>query len=93
LLTLEVIDRVAEKEVDLALTQESKAFLVRLGSSEEYGARPLRRAVQQYVEDPLAELILKGNLEPGTQIVVRPSDSEERLIFEPAIPAAEGIAH
>jgi ATP-dependent Clp protease ATP-binding subunit ClpC len=89
----EVIDRVAEKEVDLALTQESKAFLVRLGSSEEYGARPLRRAVQQYVEDPLAELILKGNLEPGTQIVVRPSDSEERLIFEPAIPAAEGIAH
>lgn len=89
----EVIDRVAEKDIRLALTQEAKMFLVRLGSSEEYGARPLRRAVQQYVEDPLAELLLKGDLEPGTEIMVRSADTEERLIFEPAVPAAEGATH
>ena len=42
----EVIDRIAEKELALELDEEAKAFLVRLGSNEEYGARPLRRAVQ-----------------------------------------------
>jgi len=88
----EVIDRIAEKELALELDEEAKAFLVRLGSNEEYGARPLRRAVQQYIEDPLAELLLKGGLPSGTQIVVRPSEEEERLILESRIPAAEGVA-
>ena len=88
----EVIDRVAEKDVSLVLLPEAKQFLMRLGSNEEYGARPLRRAVQQYVEDPLAELLLKGELEPGAQIIVRPSGEEERLLFEPAAQTvAEGV--
>jgi ATP-dependent Clp protease ATP-binding subunit ClpC len=88
----EVIDRIAEKGLTLDLKEEAKAFLVRLGSNEEYGARPLRRAVQLYVEDPLAELLLKGELPPGTQIIVRPSEEAERLILEPSVPAAEGVA-
>ena len=86
----EVIDRVAEKDIRLRLTPEAKEFLVRLGSSEEYGARPLRRAVQLYVEDPLAEMLLQGGLEPGANIDIWPSDTEEKLVFKAA--SAEGAA-
>ena len=86
----EVLKRVAEKGAKLVLTDEAKELLVREGSNEEYGARPLRRAVQQMVEDPLAELLLKGALEPGTEIVVRPSELGTELVFEPAAPVAEG---
>jgi len=87
----EVIERLAEKRLLLNLTEEAKEFLVRVGSNEEYGARPLRRAVQQYIEDPLAEMLLKGGLQPDTAIEVRPSGHEERLAFEPAVRAAEGV--
>ena len=79
----EVINRVAEKDVTLILNDDAKDFIVRLGSDEEYGARPLRRAVQHYIEDPLAELLLTGKLSAGTKINVRPSDIEEKLVFEP----------
>jgi ATP-dependent Clp protease ATP-binding subunit ClpC len=87
----EVVNRVAEKGLILNLTPEAKEFLVRVGSNEEYGARPLRRAVQQYVEDPLAELLLRGDLGPGAHVFVRPSDIEEKLVFESAALAAEGV--
>jgi len=87
-----MVERVAEKGVHLHLRHDAKEFLVRLGSNEEYGARPLRRAVQQFIEDPLAELLLKGNLEPGSKLEVWPSDTEEKLVFEQAELAAEGIA-
>ncbi len=87
----DMVERVAAKGVHLRLRHEAKEFLVRLGSNEEYGARPLRRAVQTYIEDPLAELLLRGNLEPGTKIEVWPSDTEDKLVFEQAELAAEGI--
>ncbi len=87
----EVIDRVTEKNIHLQLSDDARTFLVRVGSNDEYGARPLRRAVQQYIEDPLAEQMLKGELKSGMTINVRPSDSEEKLIFEAVVPAAEGI--
>jgi ATP-dependent Clp protease ATP-binding subunit ClpC len=87
----DMVERVAAKGVHLRLRHEAKEFLVRLGSNEEYGARPLRRAVQTYVEDPLAELLLRGNLEPGTTIEVWPSETEDKLVFEQAELAAEGI--
>ncbi len=89
---LEVVDRVAEKDLLLNVGTEAREFLVRVGSSDEYGARPLRRAVQQFIEDPLAELLLRGGLEPGTKIIVRPAEVEERLLLEPIVPAAEGVA-
>ena len=89
---LEVVDRVAEKNLLLNVGTEAREFLVRVGSNDEYGARPLRRAVQQYIEDPLAELLLRGGLEPGTKIIVRPAEVEERLLLEPVVPAAEGVA-
>ena len=77
--------------VHLELTEQAKEFLVRIGSSEEYGARPLRRAVQQYVEDPLAEILLKSEMIADTTITVQPSDIGDRLMFTVGAPTAEGL--
>ena len=49
----------------LELDKKAVAFLIKQGSDDAMGARPLRRAVQRYVEDPLAELLLGGTLNPG----------------------------
>ncbi|MCX5771977.1 MAG: ATP-dependent Clp protease ATP-binding subunit, partial [Candidatus Hydrogenedentes bacterium] len=86
----EVLKRLAERNLELVLTGEAKEFIVQVGTDEEYGARPLRRAVQQYLEDPLSELLLKGEFEPGTQIEVRPSSEEKKLLLQAAVPVAEG---
>ena len=88
----EVVERLRDKGFRLALTREAKEFLVRRGSDEQYGARPLRRAVQQYIEDPLSELLLKGEFEPGMLIEVRLADTGQSLEFQPAVPiVAEGV--
>ena len=88
----EVVTRLKEQEITLILSDEAKDFLVRKGSDDEYGARPLRRAVQQYIEDPLSELLLQGAFEPGTRIEVRPSaSSDDNLSFEPVGALAEGV--
>ena len=87
----EVIKRVAEKGLHLLLSNEAKEFIVRVGSDEEYGARPLRRSVQQYIEDPLSELLLKGAFGSGHHVEVRPSNSGEELVFEPVGAVAEGV--
>jgi len=88
----EVIQRLSEKDLRLLMTPEAKESIVRVGSDEEYGARPLRRAVQQYIEDPLAELVLGGEYQPGACFEVRPSPDEKSLMFERVVPVAEGVA-
>ena len=88
----EVIQRAREKGFELALAEDAKEFIIRHGSDEQYGARPLRRAVQQFIEDPLSELLLKGAFEPGMHVSVRPSDEMEKLVFEPVVPVAEGVS-
>jgi ATP-dependent Clp protease ATP-binding subunit ClpC len=87
----EVVQRVRDQGLRLSLSNEAKEFVVRVGSDEQYGARPLRRAVQQHIEDPLSELLLKGVFEPGTTIEVRIAANEDKLVFEPCVPAAEGV--
>src|SRR4051812_22812772 len=55
-----VTKRVKEKNLELVLTDEAKDFLIKNGTNTEYGARPLRRAIEHYLEDPLAEMLLRG---------------------------------
>jgi len=86
----EVVERLAEKGVELVLTDAAKEFLVQEGSDEEYGARPLRRAVQQFIEDPLSEKLLQSEFEPGARVEVRPSEVEKKLVFERAVAVGEG---
>ena len=78
----QVGERIAPEGYKLSRTDAATAFLVDHGYDEAFGARPLKRAIQRYVEDPLSEKILLGEFTPGDeiQIDVDPDDSE-RLIF------------
>jgi ATP-dependent Clp protease ATP-binding subunit ClpC len=87
----EVTKRLAEKDIALVLTDEAKDLIVKRGTDEEYGARPLRRSVQQLVEDPLSEQLLMGAFEPGSRIHVQVSELTGDLMFETELPVAESI--
>jgi len=75
----DVRERVEEKGFEISLTGEAKDFLIEKGFDPEYGARPLKRIIQRYLEDNLAEGFLKGKWEKGNKIVV--SREENNLIF------------
>ena len=65
----DVRKRLEAKGMALKLTKSAKSFLVEKGYSPVYGARPLKRAIQTYLEDPLAEAILRGEFVEGDTIV------------------------
>jgi ATP-dependent Clp protease ATP-binding subunit ClpC len=71
--------QVAEHELQLELSDESKDLLVDKGWDPSMGARPLRRAIQRYIEDPLADEVLRqGPMVPGSTVVVeRDKDGDE----------------
>ncbi len=69
LMTRELAERCKEQmQITLRVTPQAKALLAEQGYDEKYGARPLRRAVQRLLEDPLSEEILAGRLAPGTKV-------------------------
>ena len=70
-----------ENKMDLILDQTAKEFLVNKGFDEKFGARPLRRAIQKYIEDPLAEEILRGSFKEGTKILAKHVEGAEDLVF------------
>ena len=70
-----------ENKLDLVLDSTAKDFLVDKGFDEKYGARPLKRAIQKYVEDPLAEEILRGSFKEGTKIIAKHAENTEELVF------------
>ena len=63
----------AERELQLDLTDEAKDMLVEKGWDPAMGARPLRRAIQRYIEDPLADFVLRSQLPPGATVIVDPA--------------------
>jgi ATP-dependent Clp protease ATP-binding subunit ClpC len=77
----EVAERVRDKGIELIMTDEAEEFLVKVGYDPSYGARPIRRAVQQYIEDPLSEEVLKGSFAEGSSVEVRKDKEHERLTF------------
>jgi ATP-dependent Clp protease ATP-binding subunit ClpC len=63
--------QVAEHELQLELTDEAKDILVEKGWDPSMGARPLRRAIQRYIEDPLADEVLRqGQMTPGSTVMI-----------------------
>jgi ATP-dependent Clp protease ATP-binding subunit ClpC len=70
LLILEVEKRLADRNIRLELDDEAKAWLLKRGYEPAYGARPLRRAIQRYVENPLSSRILQGEIKDGEAVVV-----------------------
>jgi ATP-dependent Clp protease ATP-binding subunit ClpC len=77
----QVADRVAAEGFALQRTDAATEFLVDRGYDEQYGARPLKRAIQRHVEDPLSEKILLGEIGKGDGIEVDVAPGGEQLKF------------
>ena len=80
-------DRMREKGLELELADEAKDFLIERGTDEKFGARPLRRAIEQYVEDSLSEQMLRGEFEGKDRVIitVKPPATDDdlpMLLFE-----------
>jgi ATP-dependent Clp protease ATP-binding subunit ClpC len=70
LLLQRVRNQLKTQEIDMEVTAEAKDHLIKLGYDVDYGARPLRRVIQNLVEDPLAEALLLGRFSAGQTVVV-----------------------
>jgi len=72
LLLVRIRATLAERELQLELSEAAKDLLVEKGWDPSMGARPLRRAIQRYIEDPLADFVLRSELKPGATVMVDP---------------------
>ena len=97
LLLRRIRESLAERELQLELTEEAKDLLVEKGWDPAMGARPLRRAIQRYIEDPLADFVLRSELPAGGTVMVdknpTPEDGEPEVsltVLQPKVPAAVG---
>ena len=77
----ELFKRMSTMNISIELTKQAKEFLAEKGYDQLYGARPLRRALQKYVEDPVAEEILKGTFVEGSVIKVKLNKKKDELTF------------
>jgi ATP-dependent Clp protease ATP-binding subunit ClpC len=94
-LLLTTMKRLAEQEMRLEVTDQAKDWLAKMGFDKMYGARPLRRAIQRYIEDPLSEELLKVKFGAGDAIRIEVADDELKLTpihTQPPKPATAGKA-
>ena len=82
-----LVARVQQKEIKVVLDDKARDFLIEKGYDPAYGARPMRRAVERYLEDPLAEEMLKGNVKAGDTALA--SANEEGVTFTVSARAKE----
>ncbi|RMH71653.1 MAG: ATP-dependent Clp protease ATP-binding subunit [Gemmatimonadetes bacterium] len=87
ILMIEVRERLADKQIIIELTDAAKELLVEKGYDPNFGARPLKRAIQKELEDPLSEEMLRGDFEAGDTIVVDRKD--DHLTFRVKSPLDE----
>ncbi|TYT22657.1 ATP-dependent Clp protease ATP-binding subunit [Dictyoglomus thermophilum] len=80
LLLKPVRERLREKRLDLEISDEVKEFLLEKGYDPQYGARPLKRTIQYYMEDPLAEFILQGEFKEG-DVIKAELDKKGNIVF------------
>lgn len=78
--------RLSEQKMTVEVTPAAKDFLITKGSDTQYGARPLKRAIRKFIEDPIAEQILAGNLKlDGTVVADKNDDDTLRFTSKPAM--------
>ena len=89
-----MLKRIGEIGYSVSLSDGAKVFLADKGFDADFGARPLQRALQKFLEEPLAEQVLQGNLKEGDELVVDHAEGAEELNFTPvkALPVAESAA-
>jgi ATP-dependent Clp protease ATP-binding subunit ClpC len=85
-----VMERLKGKKLVLTLDEKAKDFLVEKGYDPTYGARPMRRSVERFLEDPLAEEILKGSLHEGDPVQV--TVDENKLVFKQSAAASGALS-
>jgi ATP-dependent Clp protease ATP-binding subunit ClpB len=76
----------AEKGIDLKLTPAARALIVREGWDPQFGARPLRRAIQRLIQDPLAMKLLDGTVSPGDHVTAH--EAKDEITFAVGVPVA-----
>jgi ATP-dependent Clp protease ATP-binding subunit ClpC len=88
-----VRERLGERGLKLELTDEAKKFLIKKGSDTDFGARPLRRALENFIEDPVSEELLKGEFEGKDTIQVDCKEvaGKKQLVFTGVV-TAEPVA-
>jgi ATP-dependent Clp protease ATP-binding subunit ClpB len=84
----ELNKRLAVRRIDVVVTEAAHEWLSRTGYDPAYGARPLRRLVQTAIGDPLARMLLAGEVLDGSEVVVDVDESGEGLSLRPAAVAA-----
>jgi ATP-dependent Clp protease ATP-binding subunit ClpC len=82
-----VRERLGEHDINVRLTEAAKEYVAEEGYDPEYGARPLRRVIQNEIEDALSDGLLAGNFEPGATVLIDYRD--DKLTFEPIEVEAE----
>jgi ATP-dependent Clp protease ATP-binding subunit ClpC len=81
ILIVDVANRLAEKGISFNLTPEGRQWLAEKGFEPQFGARPLKRAIQKYLEDPLAEEILRGQYAGDSELEIAVNDEGDGLKF------------
>ena len=71
-----VLKKLIDKKINFNLTDGAKKFLVEKGFDPMYGARPLKRAIQKHIEDPIADELLKGKFRDGSTIQIKIKGNE-----------------
>ncbi len=87
----EVQDRLNEHNITVQLTDAARSWLAKEGYDPAFGARPLRRAIQKYVESPLSVELLGGKYKDGATVVV--DEKDNKIVFETSAPSAKKVKH
>jgi ATP-dependent Clp protease ATP-binding subunit ClpC len=88
LMIKELEDRLAERKLAIEVTEAAKSWLAKEGFDPVYGARPLRRAIERYVENPLSTKLLRGEFKEGDMVLVDLGEGELMFTAKEAAPAA-----
>ena len=89
IISAKLFKRLHEMGIEVAIDNKAKEFLVEKGYDQKFGARPLKRAMQRFVEDPLAEEMLKGRFPEGSSIKIAFDEKSEKLKFVKSADAAK----
>jgi ATP-dependent Clp protease ATP-binding subunit ClpB len=81
--------RLAERGISLSLDDAAQSWLAAQGYDPQFGARPLKRVIQNKVQNPLAEALLAGRFQDGDVIAVGLDQAADRLVFNAAAPLAD----
>ena len=78
----DLVKKLNERHIEFQLTEGAKKFIAEHGFDPMYGARPLRRAIQRYVEDPIADELIKGKFADGSVIQIKMKNKHELMFTE-----------